>query len=357
MPPLNQENDSLILADEIDEADIPDNLTPSDENTAKSESSRQIVWSNVIWYVLLHLAAVYGFYLLLISAYWLTWLWTVIVYVAGAFGITAGAHRLWSHKSYKAKLPFRILLGIFNSIAFQNDIIEWARDHRVHHKYSETDADPHNAKRGFFFAHMGWLMVRKHPLVKEKGKYIDLSDLYEDPVCYYQRKYYTTSVFLLSVMMPMIVPWYLWGESLWNGFFTCAVFRYTALLHATWCVNSVAHIFGNRPYDRFINPAENFFVTFGAVGEGYHNYHHIFPSDYTTSEWGWKFNPTSLLIDFMASIGQVYDRKKMSYDLVFRRKARTGDGSDGFGYINKSCYENLAKRPTTESATAGPKTE
>ena len=73
-------------------------------------------------------------------------------------------------------------------LSFQNDIIEWCRDHRVHHKYSETDADPHNAKRGFFFAHIGWLLVRKHPDVKEKGKQLDLSDLYADPVCRFQRK-------------------------------------------------------------------------------------------------------------------------------------------------------------------------
>ena len=72
--------------------------------------------------------------------------------------------------------------------ALQNDIIEWSRDHRVHHKYSETDADPHNAKRGFFFAHCGWLMVRKHPDVKEKGRKVDISDLLNDPVCAFQRK-------------------------------------------------------------------------------------------------------------------------------------------------------------------------
>ena len=70
----------------------------------------------------------------------------------------------------------------------QNDIIEWARDHRVHHKHSETEADPHNAKRGFFFAHVGWLLVRKHPDVKEKGKTIEINDLYCDPVCMVQRK-------------------------------------------------------------------------------------------------------------------------------------------------------------------------
>lgn len=71
---------------------------------------------------------------------------------------------------------------------YKNDILEWTRDHRVHHKYSETDADPHNARRGFFFSHIGWLLVRKHPDVARKGKQLDLSDLYADKVVMIQRK-------------------------------------------------------------------------------------------------------------------------------------------------------------------------
>ena len=71
---------------------------------------------------------------------------------------------------------------------FQNDILDWSRDHRVHHKYSETDADPHNAKRGFFFAHVGWLLVKKHPDVTEKGRGLDFSDLYADKIVMFQRR-------------------------------------------------------------------------------------------------------------------------------------------------------------------------
>jgi len=69
-------------------------------------------------------------------------------------GVTAGAHRLWTHRSYKARLPLRIFLAFANAMATENSIYVWSRDHRVHHKYSETDADPHNANRGFFFAHV-----------------------------------------------------------------------------------------------------------------------------------------------------------------------------------------------------------
>lgn len=124
-------------------------------------------------------------------------------------GITAGCHRLWAHRSYKARLPLRIFLGFIQTMAFQvndlpklianwfinitfvilkNHIYEWSRDHRVHHKYSETDADPHNANRGFFFAHVGWLLVRKHPEVIRKGRQISMDDIMQDPVVRFQKK-------------------------------------------------------------------------------------------------------------------------------------------------------------------------
>ena len=137
----------------------------------------------------------------------------------------------------------------------------------------------------------------------------------------------------MCFIVPTIVPMYFWNEDGVCAFFACGLFRYLCLLHATWCVNSVAHFFGNKPYDQGINPTENFFVTFGAVGEGFHNYHHVFPSDYKTSEWGWKFNPTTVLIDFMHYIGQVTSRKMMSHEAVFNRSKRTGDGTAGFGYV------------------------
>lgn len=111
-----------------------------------------------------------------------------LLLVLAEIGITAGAHRLWAHKTYKAKLPLQILLMLMNSIAFQNTAIDWARDHRLHHKYSDTDADPHNANRGFFYSHVGWLLVKKHPEVKKRGKDIDCSDIYGNPVLQFQKK-------------------------------------------------------------------------------------------------------------------------------------------------------------------------
>lgn len=309
--------DGLNLAPDI--SDLP-------ETESKTKPPMQIVWRNVILMTALHISAIYGIFLIPFVKI-PTLIWTVMLYVASGLGITAGAHRLWSHRSYKAKFPLRIILAIFNSMAFQNDIIEWARDHRVHHKFSETDADPHNAKRGFFFSHIGWLLVRKHPDVKTKGKQLDISDLLEDPVCRIQRKFYLPSVILLCFVIPTVVPVYFWGESLTNAYFLCALFRYCAVLNATWFVNSIAHMWGMRPYDVRIRPAENPFVAMVAVGEGFHNYHHTFPHDYSTAEFGWLLNFSTLFIDFFAVIGWAYDRKSIPKKFVDQRRKRTGDRS------------------------------
>ena len=117
-----------------------------------------IVWTNVILFAIAHIITIYNYHkiswALLDNPYEIGGTMIVGVltgYIAG-LGITAGAHRLWSHKSYKAKLPLRIFLMICQTMAGQNCLYVWCREHRVHHKFSETDADPHNTNRGFFFA-------------------------------------------------------------------------------------------------------------------------------------------------------------------------------------------------------------
>ena len=137
------------------------------------------------------------------------------------------------------------------------------------------------------------------------------------------------------MLFPSVVPWYFWGEDGYVAFFVCFALRYVTVLNFTWCVNSVAHMWGNRPYDKTISPVENIIVTTGAAGEGFHNYHHTFPHDYRASELGMKYNFTTMFIDFMTFIGQAYDRKTMSQELIDRRKARTGDGTEGFGYTQR----------------------
>lgn len=125
------------------DADPIDGVSKSQPTTAGRRNIK-LVWRNIILFAYLHVAAVYGFWLMLVSAQWKTGLFAIVLYYMAGLGITAGAHRLWAHRSYKANFPLKVLLMLFNTLAFQDAAVHWARDHRVHHKYSETDADPHN---------------------------------------------------------------------------------------------------------------------------------------------------------------------------------------------------------------------
>lgn len=126
----------------------------------------------------------------------------VVFWVLYAVGITGGSHRLWAHKSYSASLPLRIFLMLLNSGANQGSIYHWSRDHRLHHKFSDTDLDPHSMKKGFFFAHVGWLLMKKDPRLVEEGRKIDMSDLSKDAVVMWQKKYYP----YISVFMCFLFP-------------------------------------------------------------------------------------------------------------------------------------------------------
>lgn len=286
-----------------------------------------IVWKNVIVFIYLHLGGIYGFYLWTNGTKAYTILWSIFVEFFAIMGITAGAHRLWSHRSYKAKWPLRFVLMLLQTTSYQNHIYEWVRDHRAHHKFTDTDADPHNSRRGFFFSHIGWLMVRKHPDIFKKGATIDLSDLEKDPIVVWQRRLYIVLMPLLCFVIPTWIPYYFWNEKFIYSWYSNLA-RYVFSLNVTWMVNSAAHIWGMKPYDMNICPVENKIVSIFAYGEGWHNYHHVFPWDYKTSEFGtYNTNFTTAFIDFCARLGLAYDLKTVSNEIIRKRAARTGDGS------------------------------
>ncbi|XP_023935435.1 acyl-CoA Delta-9 desaturase-like [Bicyclus anynana] len=325
MGPLQKTDASVIY-----ERSLNDNeeLTPQIINSTKTERRElDIVWRNVIIYTLLHLGGIYGGFLFVTQAKWATRIFAFMLYVASGLGITAGVHRLWSHKAYKAKLPLRILLVAFNTIAYQDSIIHWARDHRVHHKHTETDADPHNATRGFFFSHVGWLLVKKHPEIKAKGQAIDVSDLWADPLLRFQKNYYLFLMPLACFILPTYIPT-VWGESLKNAFFVSAIFRYVYVLNVTWLINSAAHMFGTKPYDKDIYAVETRPVALVTLGEGFHNFHHTFPWDSKTSELGnYALSFTNIFLEAMAKIGWAYDFRTVPRDVVLKTAKKSGDGS------------------------------
>lgn len=311
------------------ETTIPQN----DESANKIEYVPCIKWLDLGAQVFIHAGCLYGLYLVLTQAKLLTSLWAFVTIYTSGFGITAGVHRLWSHKAYKAKWPLRLFLVFLFTITGQKDVYTWALDHRVHHKYSETDADPHDVRRGFFFAHVGWLFMTPHPEVVAKRKAVDMSDLEADPIIMWQKRWYIPLFVLLTIALPVGIPCYFWSESLWISFWVNFNFRFCINLNIAFCVNSVAHTWGQKPYDKNISPVENIAVSIASLGEGYHNYHHVFPWDYKTSELGnYPFNLTTGFIDAFARIGWAYDLKYVSPSMIRRRAHRCGDGSHVWGY-------------------------
>ncbi|XP_022168651.1 acyl-CoA Delta(11) desaturase-like isoform X2 [Myzus persicae] len=291
-------------------------------------NKQEIIWMNVVFITLLHVLAVYCFCNYFFSTKWQTYVWSFIVGGIGGFGVTGGAHRYFTHRSFKAKLPLQIILILCYTVSGQNDIPDWVRDHRVHHKFSETDADPHNANRGFFFSHVGWLMQRKHPEVYRRGKTIDMSDIDNDPLVQFHTKHFLLFKMLLCFIIPVLVAVYVLNENWVEAISSLAVVRYVLNLNFTWSVNSVAHIWGSKPYDKRIQPAQNLMVSIVAMGEGWHNYHHVFPWDYRAAEiGGYLLNTTTLWLDLFASIGWAYDLKTPSKQLVQQVAVNHGDGS------------------------------
>ncbi|EAT40779.1 AAEL007516-PA, partial [Aedes aegypti] len=130
-----------------------------------------------------------------------------------------------------------------------------------------------------------------------------------------------------TILGPTAVPILLWGENPLYALFVAYFFRTVLSLNGTWSVNSAAHMFGTRPYDKTIWPVENMFVSFVAMGEGWHNYHHAFPWDYRASEYGTPLNLTGTLIDILAKWGAIWDRKTATNNMVKNRVLRTGDKS------------------------------
>ena len=273
----------------------------------------KIVWSSVIFIVALHIFAIYGFYLG-IHVKVTTVLCINIFVLFSGFGITVGSHRLWCHRSFNATLSMRIILMILNTMNMHDTIHQWSLDHRAHHKFSDTGGDPYNASNGLFYSHVGWIMVSKKQQELANYKSICMKDLESDRVVMFQKKYYIILVLLLRFALPLSILVIL-EERLSDAIFI-NFFSYALSLHYTWTVNSLAHVYGTRPYNSNILPRDNMFVNWLVYGEGYHNYHHTYPYDYKCSLNGplKDFNLSTLFIDCFQKLGMIYETKQIDHD-------------------------------------------
>ncbi|XP_046467279.1 acyl-CoA Delta-9 desaturase-like [Neodiprion pinetum] len=295
----------------------------------------RLVIPNLLYLFALHVGAVIGIYHLLVNAKILTIIWAGFMVFCTLEAVTLGAHRYYSHKSFKATTSLRLAMIIFQTAAGQNSMFTWARDHRLHHKYSDTDADPHNSTRGFFFSHVGWLMFKKHPLVKEKTKCIDVSDLLDDKILMFQYKYYVPFYILVGFLCPTYLPVFCWNENWWTSFYVAYCLRYVIVLNVTWSVNSVAHMFGTKPYDKRIASVESNLVSFLTGGDGWHNYHHSFPGDWRAGEFSQRDGINTKFLQTLADYGFAYDLRTVSDSVVEGRIKKHGDGTHSV--MNQGC--------------------
>jgi stearoyl-CoA desaturase (delta-9 desaturase) len=235
-----------------------------------------------------------------------TAIFAVVYYYCTGLGITAGYHRLWAHKSYSATRPLEVFLALCGGGAIEGSARWWSRDHRAHHRYTDTSKDPYSVRKGLLYSHLGWMVMKQNP--KRIGR-TDISDLNENAVVVWQHKNYISVALGMGIFFPALVAGLGWND--WRGGIIYAgILRVFFVQQATFCVNSLAHWLGDQPFDDRNSPRDHVFTALVTLGEGYHNFHHEFPSDYRNAiEW-WQYDPTKWFIWLMKKVGLAYDLKQ-----------------------------------------------
>jgi stearoyl-CoA desaturase (Delta-9 desaturase) len=244
--------------------------------------------------------------------------WTIllvffVMYLTTGLGVTVGYHRYFTHKSFKTPRPVQFILGVFGSMAVQGPVLEWVAAHRQHHQHSDHDYDPHSPHghgesvlgvlRGMWHAHVGWLFL---PPPKDHRRYV--KDLQRDRLVRF-----ISRTFPLWVLLGLLIPAGLglaltgtWMGAL-LGFIWGGLLRIFLIHHITWSVNSICHIWGAKPFRTHDESRDNAIVGVLALGEGWHNGHHAFPTSARHGMDWWKIDVSYLVICAMGLVGLASD--------------------------------------------------
>lgn len=249
---------------------------------------------------------------------WLSWLdatLAVVFYVVSGLGVTIGFHRYLTHGSFKAKRQLRVALAIAGSLAVQGDVNQWVADHRRHHAFSDVEGDPHSPWRygesvrgltkGLFYSHMGWLFHRE---LSNRARFAP--DLENDRAI---RR--VASLFPLIVAASLLTPAAIGGLVTWSwqgaltAFFWAGLVRVGFLHHVTWSINSICHVFGERPFAvRDGDKAANFWpLAILSFGESWHNLHHSDPTSARHGALRGQIDISARAIWLLEKLGWVYD--------------------------------------------------
>lgn len=278
------------------------------------EKSKPINWGPVIFLIsyqviLLALLPVYFYYNTpalgnVIAA-------CVLLYITG-LSITGGYHRYYSHRSYKTNPFVESVLLFFASMSAQGSALRWSFDHRIHHAHVDTDDDPYSINKGFWYAHCAWIL--------EKPRTIEpkiVSDLLKNKLVVFQHKYYKPILILSNVIAFLFCGW-LFNDYL-GAFVLVLWLRMFALHHFTWFINSLAHMWGDKPFSQELSAVDNYFLSMLTFGEGYHNYHHTFANDYRNGIRWFHFDPTKWLIWTLNKLGLAHSLKRMDPVTIEKR--------------------------------------
>jgi len=248
--------------------------------------------------------------------HWATIVFAVVAAIVTGLSITAGYHRLYAHRAFAAPWPVRLALLLAACAGFENSALIWVQGHRKHHRYLDGPGDPYNIRRGFGYAHLFW-MFRK--VQWQHGEFV-APDIAADPLVSFQHRWYILLAGLLGLVAPAAIAW-LWGDP-WGGFFVAGLARIVANHHCTFAINSVCHTFGSQPYSDRHSARDHWLTATLTYGEGYHNFHHEFPSDYRNGHKPWHFDPTKWLIAALAWLRLASSLRAVSDDAIARRRAR-----------------------------------
>ena len=228
-----------------------------------------------------------------------SWALCAFFLVANEMAITAGYHRLWAHRTYEAHPVFKVILLIFGSMAMQNSALAWCSGHRRHHlNVDDNESDPYSAGRGFWFSHIGW-MLRDYP--SGSTNFTNIPDLKRDPLLAFQHRHYVALVLVTNIGIPVFAGWIV-GDVI-GTFLLAGFLRLVLSHHFTFFINSLAHMWGSRPYTEENSARDNAILAVLTQGEGYHNFHHQFAHDYRNGVRWWQWDPTKWLIASLQWVG------------------------------------------------------
>jgi stearoyl-CoA desaturase (Delta-9 desaturase) len=281
----------------------------SDTTDAAATDHDDIVYPSAIPFVLVHLIS--------IAAIWTGITWQAVAIGVGLywlriFAIGAGYHRYFSHRAYATSRAFQFVLAVLAQSTAQKSVLWWAAKHRHHHLHSDTEGDVHSPRhKGFLYSHVGWIFVRRH----HTTDLVKVADLARYPELMWLHRYELVPAVVLGALCLLIGGW----SGLVVGFFWSTVLVY----HATFCINSFAHVYGRKRYVTGDDSRNNWFLALFTMGEGWHNNHHACQSSLRQGFRWWEIDPTFYLLKAASWLGLVWNLKAPP-DRLLRNEQRLG---------------------------------